>query len=77
MTPCAWSGHPTFRRGHADFCPTVDPSWMPFLSPLAHFPQVCSVDGCDRTHHAKGFCMAHYAKNYRLLKPGLADASVA
>lgn len=50
---------------------------MPFLSPLAHFPQVCSVDGCDRTHHAKGFCMAHYAKNYRLLKPGLADASVA
>ena len=29
---------------------------------MARIPRSCSVNGCDRTHKAKGFCKPHYKR---------------
>jgi len=36
--------------------------------------RTCSVDGCQRAHHARGVCRTHYQ---RLLKTGTLDKSEA
>lgn len=28
------------------------------------FPKKCSENGCTKNHYSKGFCHAHYNKNY-------------
>lgn len=37
-------------------------------------PKMCSVDGCDRTHHCKGMCRIHYCRVQRTGSPGPAGA---
>lgn len=32
---------------------------------VAKEARVCSVDGCERKHHAKGLCHVHYVRNRR------------
>lgn len=28
-------------------------------------PELCTVEGCGKPHRSKGFCSAHYTRNYR------------
>ena len=37
------------------------------------YDEVCSVDGCDGEHRAKGFCMNHYQKDLRRRKAEKAE----
>lgn len=35
--------------------------------------RVCTVDGCDRPPHAKGWCASHYAAQRRKVDPAFAE----
>lgn len=35
--------------------------------------RMCSVEGCDRPHSAKGYCLAHYTRVRRTGEPGAVD----
>lgn len=42
---------------------TGDPLKTTTTPPSEHSP-TCSVEGCNKPYHAKGFCQIHYTRNY-------------
>lgn len=34
-----------------------------------YFMKTCSIEGCNKKHYAKGYCMAHYEKNRKYGDP--------
>jgi hypothetical protein len=50
-------------------------------TPIAKFAAVgsnptCSLDSCERKHHAKGLCHTHYCQTIRRLKEGEVGTNV-
>lgn len=57
MNECTVCGFPTLRaEGHAEWCERVSAALRADLERHS----VCTVDGCERTHQARGWCPKHY-----------------